>query len=106
MGHQGRIARVGDQSDDAIDNADPAISQRQKRNAAIGGDAPAIEGGADFLAPHAWQIEQKTGIVIHGGRGASCVPDRVGFDNRILFQNNQLRYARQPVFSTGVNKTG
>ena len=30
-----------------------------------------IEGRADFLARHAWQIEQKAGIVIHGGRGAS-----------------------------------
>ena len=70
MGDQGRIARVGDQRGDPIDNADPPVGQGQQGNAAIGGDAPAIEGGADFLAPHAWQIEQKTGIVIHGGRGA------------------------------------
>ena len=106
MGDQGRISGVGDQPGDAINNADPAISQGQQGHAAVRGDAPDIEGRAHLLAPHAWQIEEKTGIVIHGGRGASCVPDRVGFDNRILFQANQLSYVRQPIFSTGVNNPG
>jgi hypothetical protein len=59
--------------------------QGQQRHAAVGSDAPAVEGRADFLAPHAWQIEQKTGIVIDGGRGASCAWKRVGFDNQNLF---------------------
>ena len=76
MGHQGRISRVGDQPGDAIDDADPPVGQGQQRHAAIGGDAPAIEGRADFLARHAWQIEQKIGIVIHGGRGASVVREQ------------------------------
>ncbi len=72
MGDQSRVARIGDQAGDAIDDTDPTIREGQQRHAANGGDAAAIEGGADFLAAHAWQIEQKTGIVIHGGRGASC----------------------------------
>ena len=66
MGDQGRGAGIGDQPGDPIDDAEPAIGQGQQGHAAIGGDAPAIEGGADFLAPHAWQIEQKAGIVVHG----------------------------------------
>ena len=68
--------------------------------------APAIEGGADFLAPHAWQIEQKAGIVIHGGRGASVVWNCVGPSNQNLFQISCLRYVRQPTFRPSVNKTG
>lgn len=71
MGDQGRIAGIGDQSGDPIDDADPPVGQGQQRHAAIGGDAPTVEGRAHLLAPHAWQIEQKTGIIIHGGRGAS-----------------------------------
>ena len=72
--------------------SEPAVGQGQQGPAAIGGDAPAIEGGADFLAPRAWQIDKKAGIVVPcGGGGASCVPDRLGFDIQILFQNKQLR---------------
>lgn len=66
----------------------------------------AIEGRADFLARHAWQIEQKTGIVIHGGRGASVTWDSVGVRNQNLFQISWLRYVRQPVFRHAMNKTG
>ena len=89
-----------------INNADPPVGQGQQRHAAVGGDATAIEGLADFLARHAWQIEQKTGIVIHGGRGASGVWNSVGLSNQNLFQISWLRYVRQPTFRPSVNKTG
>ena len=46
-----------------------AVGQGQQRHTAVGGDAAAVEGRAYFLAPHAWQIEEKTRIVVHGGRG-------------------------------------
>jgi len=88
---------VGDQSGDALDDADPPVGKRQQRHATIGSDTPAIEGRADFLAPHAWQIEEKIGIVIHGGRGASAVRNSVGLSNQNIFQINWLRYVRQPV---------
>ena len=106
MGDQGRIARIGDQSGDAVDDADPPVGQGQQRHAAVGGDTPAIEGRADFLARHAWQIEQKAGIVIHGGRGASVLWNSVGVSNQNLFQINRLCYVRHPVFRPSVNKTG
>jgi len=106
MGHQGRISGVADQPGDPIDDADPPVGQGQQRHAAIGGDTPAIEGRTDSLARHAWQIEQKIGIIIHGGRGASVSWNWVGLSNQNLFQNNVLRYVRQPVFRLTVNKTG
>ena len=91
MGHQGRIARVGNEGGDPIDDADPAVGQGQQRHAAIGGNAPAIEGGADFLAPHAWQIEQKTGIVLHGGRGAPVF--RIGLASTTKSYSRTISYA-------------
>jgi hypothetical protein len=106
VGDKSRIAPVGEQSSDPIDDADPAVGQGQQRHPAIGGDAPAVEGRAHLLARHAWQIEQKTAIVVHGGRGASGARKRVGVSNRILIQNNALRYVRQPIFQFTVNKTG
>jgi hypothetical protein len=59
---RGRIARVGDQAGDAVDDTDPPVGQGQQRHAAVGCDASAIEGRADSLARHAWRIEQKAGI--------------------------------------------
>ena len=106
MGDQGWIAGIGDQSSDPVDDADPPVGQGQQRHAAIGGDPPAIEGSADFLAPQAWQIEQKAVIVIHGGRGAFLLLKRAGVSNQNLFQISRLRYVRQHLFRLGVNKTG
>ena len=85
MGDKGRIAPVGDQPRQPINDADPPVGQRQQRHATVGGDATAIEGGADFLARYAWQIEPKAGIVIHGGRGASVVRNCVGPSNQNIF---------------------
>ena len=106
MGDKGRIAAVGDQSGDPVNDPDPPVGQCQQRYATVGGDATAIEGGADFLAPYAWQIEQKAGIVIHGGRGASVVRNALVLSNQNLFQISCLRYVRQPNFRPSVNKTG
>ncbi len=106
MSDHGRRARIVDKPGDAIDDADPSIGQSQQGHSAIGGNPPAVEGRADFLAHHAWQIEQKTGIVIHGGRGAFLLWDCVGVSNQNLFQISLLRYSRQPMFSSSVNKTG
>ena len=106
MGDQGRIAGVGDQPHQPINNADPSVGPGQQRHAAVGSDATAIEGRADFLALHAWQIEQTIGIVIHGGCGASVTWNSLGVSNQNLFQISWLCYVRQPVFRPGVNKTG
>ena len=61
---------------------------------------PPSKAALTFLRPTLGRLEQKTGgAVIHGvAGGASCVPNRVGFDNQILLRNNQLRYVRHPVF--------
>ena len=106
MGDQGRIARIADQSGDPIDDADPPVGLGQQHHSAVRGDASAIEGRAHLLARYAWQIEQKVVIVGHGGCGASSAVKKIGLSNRILFQNNWLRYSRQPEFTPGVNKTG
>jgi hypothetical protein len=47
-------------------------------------------------------MEQRTGIVIHGGRGASLLWNSVGVSNQNLFQISKLRYVRQPIFRRAV----
>ncbi len=98
MGDKGRIAPVGDQPRQRINDADPPVGQRQQRCPTVDGDAPAIEGSTDFLTRHAWQIEQKARLVIHGGRGALEVWNCVGLRNQNLFQLSCLRYVHQPNF--------
>ena len=101
-----RIARIGDQRRKTVDHAQTFVRRRQKHDAAVGRDAPAIERGADFPARHAWQIKRKISIVAHGGRGASGLADRIGVSNQILCANNPLSYARHALSRILVNKTG
>jgi hypothetical protein len=42
---------------------------RQQHDAAIGGDATAVESRCDFFAGNGWKREGQKIIVSHGGRG-------------------------------------
>ena len=102
-----RPAREGRRSAASADQyADRSVGQGQQCHAAIGSDATAIEGRADFLTRHAWQIDQETGIVNQGGRSDSVTWNSVGVSNQNLLPIGRLRCVRQPVFRPGVNKTG
>lgn len=70
VGHQRRVARVGDQPGEAPGHAQAALGGGQQQDAAIGRQATAIEGRGDLLASDGWQGKRQGRIVGHGGCGA------------------------------------
>ena len=68
--HEQGIARIGNQPCQPIGNPQTALGSGQQHDAAIGGEASAVEGGSDFLAAHSWKQERLARIVRHGGCGA------------------------------------
>ena len=68
--HQQRIARISDQRREPVGDAERSFDRREQHHAAIGGDAPAIERGGDFLALDGWEIKRQQVIFEHGGCGS------------------------------------
>jgi hypothetical protein len=52
-----RIAAVRDYPGEPIGDTDAPLRLGEEHHPAIRGDASAIEGSADLLASHCWQIE-------------------------------------------------
>ena len=70
VGDAGRIAPVRDQPGQPLGDPEAPFRQRQQHDAAIRGEAPAVEGGCDFLPSDGWKAEGRDRIVDHGGRGS------------------------------------
>ena len=70
VGDEIGIARVGDQRGELVGDAQAPLGGGQQHHAAIGGEAPAIERGDDFLASDGWETERQEGIFGHGGCGS------------------------------------
>ena len=77
-------------------DAKASLRHRQQHDAAVRGQATAVEIGCDFLARDGWKRERQEIIVCHGGRGWRSCGQRVGFDTQILRHFSALSYARQP----------
>ena len=65
------IALIGEAARQTIGDAEPALGHRKQQDAAVAGDAPAIESGDDFFAANRWKLERQEAIFDHGGRD-SC----------------------------------
>ena len=94
MGDLGRIASVGDQSGQRVDQAKTLVGGGQQENAAVGTDLSPIERGGDLLLADVWQRERKQGIVVGGGHGSFCPGLRGGVSNQSLSDSRQLYHAR------------
>ncbi len=70
VGHQQRIAWVGDQPGQGAGDPHVALNRSQQQHPAVGGDAPAIESSDDFLAHDGWESERQERIFGHGGCGS------------------------------------
>ena len=82
VGHEQRIARVGDQPGKGTCDPHAALGCGQQQHTAVGGDASAIEGGGHFLAPNGWETKQQKRIFGHGGCGSrSYVAELVSTPN-------------------------
>ncbi len=87
--NQGRVARVGDQRGERVDDAQAPFGGGEEHHAAIRCQTPTIEGGDDFLALDGWESERQNSVFGHGGCGASD-STTVGFDTRVSAANQML----------------
>ncbi len=99
VGDQRRVTRIGDQRCQTFGNPDPPLGRRQKHDAAIGRQAPAIEGGGEFLAADSWKGERLKGSIAHGGCGSACSRGPDGFDTQSLSTINALRHISQQIIA-------
>ena len=97
VGHQGGVARVGDRCCQLRCDPQLPFYRAEQQDAAVGGDAPAIEGGGQFLAADGWKIKRRDRIVGHGGCGSMRWRGQDGFDTQSLNTFSILRDTRQPI---------
>jgi hypothetical protein len=67
------IAMVGEQPGQSVGDANTLLGHRQKHDAAVGSNAPAVEGGDDFL-----KREQLEAIVWSWRAGRSLADGVIG----------------------------
>ena len=60
-----RIALFRDYPGEFIDDSQPTLRLGQQHYAAVGCDPSSIEGSANLLASHCWQVEGQRDILIH-----------------------------------------
>jgi len=77
VGHQQRIARVGDQGCEGVGNPNTTLDSTEKHNTAVRGHASAVKRGGDFLAFNHWKTEWQQSILRHGGCGSRGYVDRL-----------------------------
>ena len=70
VGNQKRVARIGNHFGQLVRQPQPLPGLARKHHPGVRGDAPAIEGGSDFLARDGWKREREQAIVGHGGCGS------------------------------------
>ena len=91
------IARVGDQSGQLVGDAKAPLGGGEKHHPAIGGEAPAIERGDDFLARNGWEMERQEAIFGHGGCGSRDSVDCLVSTPNSVNAINALRDTRQRI---------
>ena len=101
-----RVTPVGDHRGELVGNAQSTGGLSQKQDAAIRGQASAVEGGCELLALHGWKREWERRRIGHGGRGGLDQVKEVGVSTQSLSHINALRYARHRKSTALVNKTG
>ena len=106
MGDEGGVARVGDQPRQRCRDPQALLHHAEQQDAAIGGDAPAIEGGDQFLATDGWKIKRRDRIIAHGGCGSMRWRGQDGFDTQSSNAFSVLRDTRQRIPAMRVNKMG
>lgn len=61
------LAWIMDRRGQPVGQLQATLGCGQKHDAAIRGDAAALEGGCDLLAPNGWKRERQQRIVGYGG---------------------------------------
>ena len=104
--HQQRIARIGDHRRQPVGDPETPLGRGQQHHAAVGGDAPAIEGGGDFLAVDGWKLNGSRLSSVMAGVASVRFGGRIGFDTQSLSADQTL--TRHPPANPchAVNKMG
>ena len=95
VGGQPKVAMVGNERGQCIDQAKPPVGSGQQQNAAVGTDPAAVERGGELLLANAWQREWQQGIVSSGGNGSFCPGAGVGVSTHSLCDFRRLYHAHQ-----------
>jgi hypothetical protein len=90
------IAWIGDQPREPLGDPQAPLGGCQQQNAAIRGDASAVERSSELLASDGWKAERLNRIVAHGGCGSACSCEQDGYDTQSINIINSLRDTRQP----------
>jgi hypothetical protein len=104
MGDQGRIAGVGDQAGDAIDDADPSVGQGQQSPPPSEVMRPPSKAALTFLRATLGKSNRRP-------LSSSMARAPPGFGKALVsatktYSKQPLRYSPQPIITSGVNKTG
>ncbi len=89
-----------------VGQAETALGQGEQHDAAVRGQATAIEGRGEFLASGAWQRERQQSIFIQGGCGALWLLVTLGLDTQSVNAISSLRDPRQQTPVMPVNERG
>ena len=64
-----RITPIRDRRGELLGDTEPPRGLGEQQDAAVRGQASAVEGGCELLAPHGWKRERQRRRIGHGGRG-------------------------------------
>ena len=91
MRHKGRVARIRNQPRQLRRDPQLPLHRAEQQDAAISGNAPAVEGGNHLLAADGWKTKRRDRIVGHGGCGSMRLRGQDGFDTQSLNAFSVLR---------------
>jgi hypothetical protein len=97
MRDQSRIAVIGHESGQDIDQSKLPVDAGQKQHAAVRTDQAAVERGRDPFLADTWQAEGKKCIVVLGGHGRFCPGLESGVSTQFLSDFRRLGHARQRI---------
>ena len=97
VGHEGGVARVRNQPRQLHRDPQLPLHRAEQQDAAIGGDAPTVEGSDQLLALDGWKAKRQDRIIGHGGCGSMRVRGQDGFDTQSLNAVSVLRDTRQRI---------
>ena len=82
VGHEGGVARVRKQPRQLHRDPQLPLHRAEQQDAAIGGDAPTVEGSDQLLALDGWKAKRQDRIIGHGGCGSMRWRGQDGFDTQ------------------------
>src|ERR1019366_5105954 len=94
MGDLSRVAVIGNQPGQGVDQAKTLIGGSQKEHTAVRTDLSSIEGRSDLLLADVWQRERQQCTVVGGGHGRFCPGLESGVSTQSLSDSRWLYHAR------------